>query len=377
MSTRSRGVSAAVGRQLFEEARGRCCVCGQIITIPEGGTDLQEEILQRHHIVYFSEGGENTGDNLVLVDPNCHVRIHRRPDIFSLEKVKEAKAHWSRMRRLVDREVFYQRYDDEPLVGGPSVSVPFEITSFGLKYSVHSPSNLTVRTLARFIDASILQPLLAFARLAPFRLMLGEATISRGALARKSDLDHRLDSSAIVGELDLGPEDALVALVRLDAVAAPNTPEEVVIGTIVLEWSSGPRDLDLHFLVDTGGVWRGISFRDRGSLSHPPFAQLDRDVTTGFGPETIRFGLLSRARYRVLVHNYSGESALGRSGARVRATLGAEFQELTCRSESMGRWWHAFDIDSEQMTVVPVNVVQDAPAHWTNQKPGELWFWGR
>ncbi len=74
---------------------------------------------------------------------------------------------------------------------------------------------------------------------------------------------------------------------------------------IVLDWGEVPRDLDLHF-VKEGGYH--ISYRDMESAGDGA-AQLDRDDTHGFGPETITVEDISSAsRYECYVHDYSDRS---------------------------------------------------------------------
>lgn len=38
--------------------------------------------LHVHHVVYRSQGGKDTEDNLVTLCQNCHVRVHHNPRLF-------------------------------------------------------------------------------------------------------------------------------------------------------------------------------------------------------------------------------------------------------------------------------------------------------
>jgi len=49
---------------LFELAGHKCTICGA-------------PWLELHHIVEISEGGETAFDNLIVLCPNCHTRVHR------------------------------------------------------------------------------------------------------------------------------------------------------------------------------------------------------------------------------------------------------------------------------------------------------------
>ncbi len=61
---------------LYKEQEGICPICQQEITeIPEW---------HRHHIIWRSNGGKETTENLVLLHPECHRQVHS----LKLEVVK-------------------------------------------------------------------------------------------------------------------------------------------------------------------------------------------------------------------------------------------------------------------------------------------------
>jgi len=73
----------------------------------------------------------------------------------------------------------------------------------------------------------------------------------------------------------------------------------------ILQWNKEPRDLDLHLL----GRDFHISYRDMKKAAQK--ANLDRDDTDGYGPETITLDkILDHEPYDVYVHNYSGEKSI-------------------------------------------------------------------
>ena len=75
----------------------------------------------------------------------------------------------------------------------------------------------------------------------------------------------------------------------------------------VLQWDESPKDLDLHLTKDTT---LHISYHHMHSI--PDLARLDRDDRDGFGPETLTLHRVdSQGSYRLFVHNYSGDGALG------------------------------------------------------------------
>jgi len=70
--------------KLLVEARHRCCLC------PE-----HPIITNAHHIIPISGGGPNTKENLVLVCGTCHDYIHRIPNLYTPEQLREYKRRWA------------------------------------------------------------------------------------------------------------------------------------------------------------------------------------------------------------------------------------------------------------------------------------------
>lgn len=52
--------------------RGECQLCGQKI-----GEQYGKEIVQAHHIEYFSKSQNNDSTNIIILCPNCHALIHK------------------------------------------------------------------------------------------------------------------------------------------------------------------------------------------------------------------------------------------------------------------------------------------------------------
>lgn len=96
----------------------------------------------------------------------------------------------------------------------------------------------------------------------------------------------------------------------------------------ILTWAEHPRDLDSHLTgpcpPNTTSCANGrfhVSFRNRGSLAEPPYAYLDTDDTSGFGPEITSLTQCTAGVFRFSVHLYAGTPGIEQSGAKVVAVL--------------------------------------------------------
>jgi hypothetical protein len=91
-----------------------------------------------------------------------------------------------------------------------------------------------------------------------------------------------------------------------------------------LTWGADPSDLDSH-LTGPDSVAAGTRFHvyysSRGSLTGNPFAELDVDDTSSFGPEVITIGKFTAGTYRYSIHHFSGTGDFPTSPARVELTL--------------------------------------------------------
>ena len=125
---------------------------------------------------------------------------------------------------------------------------------------------------------------------------------------------------------------------------------------IVLTWGEHPRDLDAHL---TGPNPHGCRHRCNYWNRQIPGAQLDRDDTLGFGPETITLTKGTEGTFRYYVHDFTNRnikgSALAASEARVVVHFGTGADSLVFEvPPQAGTVWHVFEIDglSGQLTAV-------------------------
>ena len=122
----------------------------------------------------------------------------------------------------------------------------------------------------------------------------------------------------------------------------------------VLSWGSTPQDLDAHL---TGPILNSaarfhVFFGDRGTLLAPPFAVLDVDEMSGFGPETITMSQQIAGVYRYYVNNFSGTPLLRSSTARVDVYQGNTLIRQFFPPQQDGEYWTVFELSGSSITAI-------------------------
>ncbi|MDD4289006.1 MAG: carboxypeptidase regulatory-like domain-containing protein, partial [Atribacterota bacterium] len=144
-----------------------------------------------------------------------------------------------------------------------------------------------------------------------------------------------------------------------DATITPNVSEEQT--RFVLRWGESPYDLDSHLTGPTSEdsrfhvYWANKTYTYSGIT----YADLDRDDTNSFGPETTTIYQQIPGVYRFSVHDYSNRNsdnsfALANSGAYVQVYSGSELiATYNVPSNQDGTLWTVCEIDGNTMT--PIN----------------------
>lgn len=98
--------------------------------------------------------------------------------------------------------------------------------------------------------------------------------------------------------------------------------------TIRLTWGQTPSDVDSHLYTPSGSH---VFYGNQGSLTAAPFANLDVDDVTSFGPEIVTINRLMVGTYTYGLHNFTGETSPGMtaSPARVEVNVGGRTQVFT------------------------------------------------
>ncbi len=132
---------------------------------------------------------------------------------------------------------------------------------------------------------------------------------------------------------------------------------------LVLTWGASPVDLDSHLLTPAvAGQFYEIDYAARGSVATAPFANLDVDDVTSFGPETITITNTSPGTYTYFIHQFSSSGALAGSGAAARIyTSSGLANTLIVPTTGAGRYWYVCQIDGQSKAVTVLNYLSNSP----------------
>jgi hypothetical protein len=130
---------------------------------------------------------------------------------------------------------------------------------------------------------------------------------------------------------------------------------------IVLTWGALPTDLDSHLIgPDGSGGTFHIAYYNRGSETSPPYAQLDLDDTSGYGPETTTIFNQLPGSYCFYVDKYSNNGTLPESSAQVKVYQGDALVATFNTPTTDGRDWTVFTLNGD--TITTINTVGAGPS---------------
>ncbi len=73
-----RKINQKIVNDLKKHYKGQCQLCGQSV-----GKEFGKEIVEAHHIEYFSKTQNNSSSNIIIVCPSCHALIHKCNPYFN------------------------------------------------------------------------------------------------------------------------------------------------------------------------------------------------------------------------------------------------------------------------------------------------------
>jgi uncharacterized protein YfaP (DUF2135 family) len=145
----------------------------------------------------------------------------------------------------------------------------------------------------------------------------------------------------------------------------------------VLTWGQDPQDLDSHLWVPVGGdEYSHIAFWNHGSLTVAPFAELDVDDVSSYGPETVTLLPNYEGNYVYAVHEWYGTGTLATSDAVVQLFAGNNLTYVVhAPTESCGEgwWWHVGELNAQTGEFTLINEFHDtAPLEYAPPRdPGK------
>ena len=141
----------------------------------------------------------------------------------------------------------------------------------------------------------------------------------------------------------------------------------------VLTWGASPTDLDSHLWLPAASPFH-VYYANRGSQTVFPFASLDRDDVTSYGPETTGILRYYAGTYKYAVYQYSSSGTLSTSGAQVKVYRnGALIQSYNVPSGT-GRWWYVLDVNGSTGGITPRNYLMSSqPYSATQNMIDEVW----
>ncbi|MCC7142284.1 MAG: hypothetical protein IT349_09310 [Candidatus Eisenbacteria bacterium] len=158
-----------------------------------------------------------------------------------------------------------------------------------------------------------------------------------------------------------GPPGLDLGQVNLDCPAP-------IWASFTVTWRDDPPDLDAHLwtpaIRDT--VYH-VSFSERGSARTAPYAELDHDETSGYGPENITIYQPSAGTYTLSIYHWCsppGSLTLSQSGAEVRICKpDGTIQVVTVPQieDEPFYWWNVCTVDGTTGAVNVVNTITAEP----------------
>lgn len=144
---------------------------------------------------------------------------------------------------------------------------------------------------------------------------------------------------------------------------------------VVLTWGSTPSDMDSHLTGPISGSTSRfhVYFNDEGSSTYSPYASLDVDDMSSYGPETITIYQQFDGIYRYSVHDYSNKdssssTALSNSSAQAKVYRGSNLvATFNVPPNKGGTLWTVFEMSGD--TITPINTMFYSSGGYSVQSP--------
>lgn len=157
--------------------------------------------------------------------------------------------------------------------------------------------------------------------------------------------------------------DYALPLLHINQVISQATPYDY---KFIVTWGENPRDLDSHLYtpVIDGSAYH-VYYGMRGSAGTAPYAWLDVDDVSSYGPEAVTIEELYPGTYTYAIYEFSGSETLTESEAHVQVFNGRmlvdEYDIPTDVQAGDNWWWTLGTVDGDTGAWTEINVVADAP----------------
>jgi hypothetical protein len=141
----------------------------------------------------------------------------------------------------------------------------------------------------------------------------------------------------------------------------------------VLTWGASPYDLDSHLKVPlTSTTFYHVYYADKGSQTASPYATLDVDDTSSYGPETTTIYTQLSGTYTYYVHDFSDRSSttntlLSSSGAKVVVYKGSTTLATYYVPSGTGTLWKVCSWNGYSLTPINTLLTESDPSNVQNR----------
>ena len=198
-------------------------------------------------------------------------------------------------------------------------------------------------------------------------------TNSAGVFSVRARVDGLTDVYAMSGSRISG---TVRVSVGTDCPVNIDTPLVLTVPafSLSLTWGASPSDLDSHLWIPSPWLvdydYYHLYYSTDGTLTEPPYAELDYDDTSSYGPENITGVRLYEGHYEYWIDSYSTgyTDDIWGSGAQVRLEIDGgtwifDAADVAQPAADVQGWWHVVDFDVNAAGAVTVTPVQ-AFAEW-------------
>ncbi len=213
----------------------------------------------------------------------------------------------------------------------------------------------------------------------PLGLRDSDVTGSDGAFTVRALKNSTTTVWAVSGTNRFGP-----MMVAVDDTCPVVLPDPILVTppaySITLTWGEEPSDLDSHLWIPM--TWNEnynyyhIAYYNDGTMTEDPYAFLDTDDTSSFGPEIISGARLYQGTYHYWVNNYSNDDSAelhDTSQAVVRVEAGSQSAifraaDVPMQGADPSGWWHVFDMTVSaggSVTITPVQRFEAYPEDYS------------